>query len=346
MDVKDAADHAARERPGHPADLIGCLVKAKRTSAEFAWRMFDNKAVESREYGTEERAVSKADGRECPNVAEQDLGERSDSAGEQTDQQHLLKPDFISQASPAGRKQDAGDPNDGEHKPGNHRGMRGRTADLSDIQRQYGLNCHDGELCQHRKHKHGHQRFVMSGDLKRVHDGDALFAGYEFFLFDPEYDEQRGCKAQHPCQSECHSVAEQGGQGASDHRAHDAAGCGCRGHHGECVADFFLRGVGAYNRDCTRNKAGEKALQQAENQHLILIRDECHQNIDDKEHQPRADNHRFASILIADGSPEGRGQGARKKSGTKQQSRPHFRMLGNAELNQKKREKWYDHREA
>ena len=86
-------------------------------------------------------------------------------------------------------------------------------------------------------------------------------------------------------------------------------------------------------------------MQQAENQHLILIRDECHQNIDDKEHQPRADNHRFASIFIADGSQKGEDK-APAKSGTEQQSRPHFRMLGNAELNQKKREKWYDHREA
>lgn len=92
MNVKDAADHAARERPGHPADLVGGLVEAERAPAEFAWRMFDHKAVKRWEHGTEERAVSKADGRECPNVAEQDLGERSDSAGEQADQQHLWNP--------------------------------------------------------------------------------------------------------------------------------------------------------------------------------------------------------------------------------------------------------------
>ena len=27
---------------------------------------------------------------------------------------------------------------------------------------------HDGELRQHRKHEHGQQRLVMSGDLKRL----------------------------------------------------------------------------------------------------------------------------------------------------------------------------------
>lgn len=54
-------------------------------------------------------------------------------------------------------------------------------------------------------------------------------------------------------------------------------------------------------------------MQQAENQHLILVRDECHQYIDDKEHQARADNHRFASIFIADGSQKGEDKAPAKK---------------------------------